>query len=48
MDEVEVVALARSVSRNDMIAREDLIMVPVSAATPLARFLTRPMLPDGV
>ena len=38
VDEVEVVALARSVSRNDMIAREDLIMVPVSARNAFGAF----------
>ena len=38
VDEVEVVALARSVSRNDMIARQDLIMVPVSARNALGAF----------
>ena len=38
VDQVEVVALARSVSRNDMIARQDLIMVPVSARNAFGAF----------
>ena len=37
-DEIEVVALARSVSRNDMIAADDLLMVAVSERNALGAF----------
>ena len=37
-DEIEVVALARSVSRNDMIATDDLLMVAVSERNALGAF----------
>ena len=37
-DEIEVVALARSVSRNDMIAAADLVMVAVSERNVLGAF----------
>ena len=38
VDEIEVVALARSVSRNDMIAAEDLLMVAISERNALGAF----------
>ena len=38
VDEIEVVALARSVSRNDMIAADDLLMVPISERNALGAF----------
>jgi flagella basal body P-ring formation protein FlgA len=38
VDEIEVVALARSVSRNDMIASDDLLMVAISERNALGAF----------
>ena len=38
VDEIEVVALARSVSRNDMIAADDLLMVAISERNALGAF----------
>ena len=38
VDEIEVVALARSVSRNDMIGADDLVMVAVSERNALGAF----------
>ena len=38
VDEIEVVALARSVSRNDMIAVDDLLMVAISERNALGAF----------
>ena len=38
VDEIEVVALARSVSRNDMIAADDLLMVVISERNALGAF----------
>ena len=40
VDEIEVVALARSVSRNDMIGAADLVMVPVSQRNAMGAFFT--------